>query len=300
MPPALVRFQGAQGPEIGILENGVITPTGLGDQSWAACLARWAGGDARLPRHGSHRPADEVSLLPPITETARVFCVAQNYPAHAAEAGGASPPRPAIFLKPPSAFVGSGTTITLPADSNFFDYEGELGVVVGHPGRSLRPETAHELVAGYTIGNDGSARDLQPSVLADRFQVDWFAAKSFDRASALGPGIVRRLDVPDPDLLRIRTVHNGEPVQDDLAGSMFHPIADLLAFVSGITGLRPGDVILTGTPAGVGKARGVALAGGDTISISITGIGELTSSYRSGPTPEGTPGIDEATSAQLP
>jgi 2-keto-4-pentenoate hydratase/2-oxohepta-3-ene-1,7-dioic acid hydratase in catechol pathway len=279
MPPALARFRGAQGPEIGVLGHDHVVPTGLGDEAWADCLIRWGGGDTDLPVRGHPLPTDGVSLLPPITETARVFCVAQNYPAHAAEAGGASPPRPAVFLKPTSAFVGHGSTVALPAFSSFFDYEGELAVVVGRRGRAIRPETAHQLVAGYTIGNDGSARDLQPSVLADRFQVDWFAAKAFDRGSALGPGVVRRSDVPEPELLRIRTTHNGELVQDDVAGSMFHPIADLLAFVSRIVGLLPGDVVLTGTPAGVGKARGVALAGGDTVTVSVDGVGRLTSRY---------------------
>jgi 2-keto-4-pentenoate hydratase/2-oxohepta-3-ene-1,7-dioic acid hydratase in catechol pathway len=169
--------------------------------------------------------------------------------------------------------------VVLPAASEFFDYEGELAVVVGRPGRSIRPESAHEHIAGYSIGNDGSARDLQPSVLADRFQVDWFAAKTFDSGSALGPGVVRRSEAPDLERLRIRTTHNGEVVQDDVAGSMFHSVPDLLAFVSRIVGLLPGDVILTGTPAGVGKARGVALADGDTVTVAVDGVGELSTSY---------------------
>lgn len=268
---------GAGGPEIGVLEEEHVAPTGLGDEAWSECVRRRGTGDAGLPVRG--RPLDQVELLPPITATSRVFCVAQNYPAHAAEAGGASPPRPAVFLKPPSAFVGHGATVALPATSSFFDYEGELGVVIGRPGRSIRPEDAADVIAGYTIGNDGSARDLQPSILADRFQVDWFAAKAFDGGSVLGPGVVRRSDVPEPERLRIRTTHNGELVQDDVAGSMFHPIGNLIAFVSEVVGLLPGDVILTGTPAGVGKARGVALAAGDVVTVAIDGVGELTTSY---------------------
>lgn len=279
MAPALVRFLGADGPEIGVLGHGQVVPTGLGDEAWPEWVRRWGDGDAYLPLSGRPVAVDQVELLPPITASARVFCVAQNYPAHAAEAGGASPPRPAIFLKPPSAFVGHRSTVALPAASSFFDYEGELGVVVGRPGRSIRPEDATDLIAGYTIGNDGSARDLQPSILADRFQVDWFAAKAFDGGSALGPGVVARSDVPEPERLRLRTTHNGELVQDDIAASMFHPIPNLIAFVSDVVGLLPGDVILTGTPAGVGKARGVALANGDHVTVAVAGIGELGVTY---------------------
>ncbi|MFI6674169.1 fumarylacetoacetate hydrolase family protein [Kribbella sp. NPDC050470] len=277
MAQALVRFINSGRPEIGVLERGQVLPTGLGDEAWAECVERWA--HAGLPTQGPAIPAESLSLLPPVTDSARIFCVAQNYPAHAAEAGGASPPRPAIFLKPPSAFVGHASTVELPTASSFFDYEGELAVVVGRSGRCIMPEAAAAHLAGYTIGNDGSARDLQPSVLADRFQVDWFAAKAFDRGSALGPGVVRCSDVPDPGRLRIRTVHNGDVVQDDLVSSMHHPIEELIAFVSGVVGLLPGDVILTGTPAGVGKARGVALVDGDSVTVAIDGLGELRTAY---------------------
>ncbi|TCO19610.1 5-oxopent-3-ene-1,2,5-tricarboxylate decarboxylase/2-hydroxyhepta-2,4-diene-1,7-dioate isomerase [Kribbella steppae] len=285
---SLVRFVDSGQPEVGVLDRGQVLRTGLGDESWGECLERWARGDADLPALGRPIPAQRVSLLPPITDSARVFCVAQNYPAHAAEAGGASPPRPVIFLKPPSAFVGHASTVDLPATSSFFDYEGELAVVVGRRGRSIAPEAASAYIAGYTIGNDGSARDLQPSVLANRFQVDWFAAKAFDRGSALGPGVVRRSDVPEPGQLRIRTAHNGEFVQDDVAASMYHPIEELIAFVSRVVALRPGDVILTGTPAGVGKARGVALADGDSVAVVIDGLGELSTSYSAAAASEAT------------
>ena len=279
MAPALVRFLGAKGPEVGVLGHGQVIPTGLNDEVWPECLQGWRDGSTDLPVSGRPVAVEQVELLPPITSSARVFCVAQNYPAHAAEAGGASPPRPAIFLKPPSAFVGHAAPVVLPAASSFFDYEGELGVVIGSPGRGIRPEDAFDVIAGFTIGNDGSARDLQPSILADRFQVDWFAAKTFDGGSVLGPGVVSRADVPEPERIRLRTTHNGDLVQDDVAGSMFHSIGDLIAFVSEVVGLLPGDVILTGTPAGVGKARGVALAPGDTVTVAIDGVGELCTTY---------------------
>jgi len=276
---ALVRFWSSMGPEIGTLERGFVMPSGLGDYAWADVVQKWAYDGSALPAVGRPLPVDEVRLLPPLTEVSRVFCVAQNYPAHAAEAGGASPPRPIVFLKPPSAFVGHKGAARLPETSTFFDYEGELAVVIGRPAHAVQAEDAFRVVAGFTLANDGSARDLQPATLADRFQVDWFAAKSFDRGSALGPAVIRAAELPAPQSFRLQTRHNGELVQDDVAGSMFHPIADLIAFLSRIVGLRPGDVILSGTPAGVGKARGVALGAGDTVTVSVAELGELTTRY---------------------
>jgi 2-keto-4-pentenoate hydratase/2-oxohepta-3-ene-1,7-dioic acid hydratase in catechol pathway len=276
---ALVRFRSSTGPEIGSLERGFVTPSGLGDYAWAEVVEQWANDGFVLSAVGRPVPVDEVALLPPLTEMSRVFCVAQNYPAHAAEAGGASPPRPIVFLKPPSAFVGHRAAARLPRSSTFFDYEGELAVVIGRPAQAVEAVDAADVIAGFTLANDGSARDLQPATLADRFQVDWFAAKSFDQGSALGPAVCRATESPAPETFRLRTRHNGELVQDDVAGSMFHSIPDLIAFVSRIVGLRPGDVILSGTPAGVGKARGVALGAGDTVTVGIAELGELTTRY---------------------
>jgi 2-keto-4-pentenoate hydratase/2-oxohepta-3-ene-1,7-dioic acid hydratase in catechol pathway len=274
---ALVRFESATGPQFGILEQDKVTPSGLGDEAWAAQLENWASG-ATSPA-GSSLPADEIELLPPLIGSSRIFCVAQNYPAHAAEAGGASPPKPIVFYKPPSAFVGHNRTITIPMASRFYDYEGEIAVVIGKTGTAIPAETAAEYVAGYTTANDGSARDLQPATLADRFQVDWFAAKSFENGSAMGPGIVPASALPEPEKTQLRTWHNGELVQKDTAHSMFHSIPDLISFISQIVTLRPADVILTGTPAGVGKARGIALTGGDRVTVSATGLPTLTNKY---------------------
>jgi 2-keto-4-pentenoate hydratase/2-oxohepta-3-ene-1,7-dioic acid hydratase in catechol pathway len=285
---ALVRFWSATGPELGSLDRGMVTPSGLGDARWAQLLEEWAFKGSELPAVGRPVPVGEVRLLPTLTESSRVFCVAQNYPAHAAEAGGASPPRPIVFLKPPSAFVGHQGTAVLPEASEFFDYEGEIAMVIGRPGASMSVESAMSLVAGYTIANDGSARDLQPATLADRFQVDWFAAKSFDRSSVLGPAVVRAAALPRPELLRLQTRHNGALVQDDVGGSMFHPVADLVSYLSRIVSLRPGDIVLTGTPAGVGKARGVALLDGDVVTVSVASLGELTTRYAQAPaSPDG-------------
>jgi 2-keto-4-pentenoate hydratase/2-oxohepta-3-ene-1,7-dioic acid hydratase in catechol pathway len=280
---ALVRFWSRTGPELGSLEGGMVTPSGLGDDAWPTLLQEWAIGGVEIPAAGRPVPVEEVRLLPPLTDTSRIFCVAQNYPAHAAEAGGASPPTPIVFLKPPSAFVGHEGTALLPGTSSFFDYEGEIAVVVGRAAQSVAPATAMRIVAGYSLANDGSARDLQPATLADRFQVDWFAAKSFDNGSALGPGVVRATELPAPESFRLQTWHNGDLVQDDLGASMYHPVAHLLSFVSRIVSLRPGDIVLSGTPAGVGKARGVSLADGDTVTVAVDGLGALTTRYTQAP-----------------
>lgn len=276
---ALVRFAGADGAEAGTLDGDEVTPVGLPDEPWPATVARWHAAPHDVPAAGSPVPAASVRLLPPVGAGSRVFCVAQNYPAHAAEAGGASPPRPVVFLKPVEAFVGHGATATLPASSSFFDYEGEIAVVIGEHGTALEPARAADAIAGYTVANDGSARDLQPATLADRFQVDWFAAKCSDRASALGPGVVPAAEVAPPESLWLRTWHNDELVQDDVAASMYHSIPDVVSFVSRIVELRPGDVVLTGTPAGVGKARGVRLAPGDVVTVAAAGLGRLTTHY---------------------
>jgi acylpyruvate hydrolase len=278
----IVRFSSSSGPQLGLLDDDRVWPLGLGDESLAEVVSELAS-VVRAPRAGVGLELDSLQLLPPVAAASRVFCVAQNYPAHAAEAGGASPPRPIVFMKPVSAFVGHRCAAVLPALSEFFDYEGEIAAVVGRETRGASHAEAMDAIAGYTLANDGSARDLQPAVLADRFQVDWFAAKSMDAGSALGPAIVPAWDLPGPELFEIETHHNGDLVQKDVGGSMYHSVADLVVFLSGILTLRAGDVILTGTPAGVGKARGVRLQRGDTIRVAVAGLGELENTYREGP-----------------
>jgi 2-keto-4-pentenoate hydratase/2-oxohepta-3-ene-1,7-dioic acid hydratase in catechol pathway len=167
----------------------------------------------------------------------------------------------------------------LPAVSSFFDYEGELGVVIGRAGRNISPERALEYVAGYTICNDGSARDLQNTTLAGKPTIDWFSAKAIDNSSPVGPWIVTRDEVSDPQNLRIQTRLNGDAVQDDRTSSMVFSIADQVAYISKRLTIRPGDLIATGTPAGVGKARGRALRPGDELEIEIERIGVLRSRF---------------------
>jgi 2-keto-4-pentenoate hydratase/2-oxohepta-3-ene-1,7-dioic acid hydratase in catechol pathway len=216
-----------------------------------------------------------VILLPPVDRAARVFAIAQNYPAHAAEYGGPRPPAPVIFMKPSSSLSGANQDIELPGLSKFFDYEGELAAVVGRRGRNVPPEHALECIAGYTICNDGSARDLQDTTLAGKPIIDWFSGKSLDGCSPVGPWIVSRDQVQDPQNLHLQTRLNGVTVQDERTAAMVFSLAEQVTFISQRLALEPGDLISTGTPAGVGKARGRPLQAGDELEIEIEGIGIL-------------------------
>jgi len=248
-------------------------------RSLSAFLEVWMENADQITSSGRIWPRAAVNWLPPVDPTARVFAIAQNYPAHAAEYGGPRPPAPVIFLKPSSSLAPPDGDIELPAVSSFFDYEGELGVVIGRPGRNISPERALEYVAGYTICNDGSARDLQNTILAGKPTIDWFSAKAIDNSSPVGPWIVTRDEVSDPQNLRIQTRLNGDAVQDDRTSSMVFSIAEQVAYISKRLTIRPGDLIATGTPAGVGKARGRALRPGDELEIEIERIGVLRSRF---------------------
>jgi 2-keto-4-pentenoate hydratase/2-oxohepta-3-ene-1,7-dioic acid hydratase in catechol pathway len=284
MQELIVRIATDEGAKLALLQGDSIRSTDLGDESWASVLTELIEG--RLPGvRGAEISLEDARLLPPVTARSRIFCVAQNYPAHAREAGGDAPPRPIVFLKPPQSFVGSHDTAVIPTVTRFFDYEGELGVVVGRAGQAIPAQEAHHHIAGYTIANDGSSRDLQPATLADRIQIDWFAAKSSDHGSAMGPGVVAASTVASVDELTITTRHNDAIVQHDKVGSVYHSIPRLIEFISSIVGLEPGDVILTGTPAGVGKARGVHLVAGDRVEVEVPGVGLLVTKFASSTVP---------------
>jgi 2-keto-4-pentenoate hydratase/2-oxohepta-3-ene-1,7-dioic acid hydratase in catechol pathway len=213
-----------------------------------------------------------VSIVTPVQPT-KVIAVGLNYQAHVEEvaehtgvdAAGTdtdAPPEPILFMKPPSAVIGPGDEIVLPARSDRVDYEAELVLVVSCRCKDLTPETAAEAVAGYTCGNDVTARDLQ------QLDGQWTRAKSFDTFCPLGPWMVR--DLPQPTAA-VTTRINNEVVQRGAVGEMIVAPLDLLVFVSGIMTLEPGDVIMTGTPQGVGP-----IAAGQRVTVAVDGIGMLT------------------------
>jgi 2-keto-4-pentenoate hydratase/2-oxohepta-3-ene-1,7-dioic acid hydratase in catechol pathway len=215
---------------------------------------------------------DEVNLRPPLLRPGKILCVGLNYASHLAENPAAvRPEEPFIFAKLASGVIGPGDPIVKPALSEQLDYEVELAVVVGRPMRDVPADRALEHVAGYTIMNDVSARDVQ-------FRNNQITlGKNFDTFAPMGPCLVTADDVPDPQRLRLRAWVNGEPRQDETAGDMIFGVAEVLAHLSRFMTLEPGDVVSTGTPAGVGAFRQppVFLQPGDTVTLEIESIGRL-------------------------
>jgi 2-keto-4-pentenoate hydratase/2-oxohepta-3-ene-1,7-dioic acid hydratase in catechol pathway len=212
----------------------------------------------------------------PIDRPGKIVCVGMNYRAHAAEQGREPPERPVLFAKWASALIGPGEAIRLPAISHAIDHEAELGVVLGERVRAASVENALEAVRGYLCANDVSARDLQR---ADR---QFTRAKSLDTFCPIGPSLVPAADVPDPQALRIRCLVNGEVRQDSSTADMVFTVAELIAFASEAITLEPGDLLLTGTPGGVGEFRDppLYLRDGDEVTVEIEGVGTLTNPVR--------------------
>jgi 2,4-didehydro-3-deoxy-L-rhamnonate hydrolase len=208
----------------------------------------------------------------PIARPGKIICVGMNYRDHAAESGLEVPAQPVLFAKWPNGLVGPGEPIVLPPGCDEVDYEAELGVVIGARARGLDAAEALEAVAGYICVNDVSARDLQ---FADG---QWTRAKSLDTFCPVGPRLATTDEVPDPQRLRIRCLVNGEALQDSSTEHMVFSVAELVAFISEAITLEPGDLIATGTPAGVGFTREppVFLRPGDEVTVEIEGIGALT------------------------
>jgi len=226
---------------------------------------------------------DEVAVLLAPLQPAAILCIGLNYRQHARETGAPEPAHPVLFMKPPSAVQNPGAPIELPRHlpSTKVDYECELAVVIGRRCKNATRENALDHVLGYTCANDVSARDWQ----RDFGGSQWCRGKSFDTFCPLGPWIVTADEITDPNTLPIRTVLNGEVMQESNTSDMIFDVPRLIEFLSGSTTLLPGTVILTGTPQGVGMARKppVWLAEGDTLGVQIDGIGELLNPIRQEP-----------------
>jgi len=199
-------------------------------------------------------------------------CVGLNYLDHAQETGQELPKAPLLFAKWPNTLIGDGDPIVLPDASQEVDYEAELGVVIGTTAKHVSEADALDHVAGYICLNDVSARDLQ---FADG---QWTRGKSPDTFCPIGPRLVPREEIDDPQALGIRCILNGETMQDSSTAQMIFSVAEIIAYVSRVITLEPGDLIATGTPAGVGVFRDpkVLLKDGDEVSIEIDGLGTLT------------------------
>ena len=212
----------------------------------------------------------------PFARPSKIVCVGLNYVDHAAESKMEVPTRPLLFAKWPNALIGPGQPIVLPAEAKEVDYEAELGIVIARTARKVSVDDALDFVAGYTCANDVSARDVQ---FADG---QWTRGKSFDTFCPVGPALVPAAEIADPQTLRIRCLVNGEALQDASTTDMIFPIAELIAYISDGIQLEPGDLILTGTPPGVGFARTppIFLEDGDEVTVEIEGVGTLTNPVR--------------------
>jgi 2-keto-4-pentenoate hydratase/2-oxohepta-3-ene-1,7-dioic acid hydratase in catechol pathway len=214
---------------------------------------------------GERLPLADVRLLAPVIPRSKVIGVGRNYAEHAAEQGAPVPETPLVFFKPNTSVIGPGEPIVYPAETSNLHYEGELAVVIGRICRRVPAERAGEVVFGYTVANDVTCRDLQSS------DGQWTRAKGYDSFCPLGPWIATHIDLAEAGRLDLLTSLNDEPVQGANTADMVHGVAELIAYVSSFTTLLPGDVILTGTPAGVGP-----MVAGDRVSVTISGIGTLT------------------------
>jgi 2-keto-4-pentenoate hydratase/2-oxohepta-3-ene-1,7-dioic acid hydratase in catechol pathway len=225
-------------------------------------IVRYSGNDATALGQLTNDSIDlaGAQLLPPVTPS-KIVAVGRNYAEHARELGNEAPSEPIIFLKPPTAILPPGGTIVRPAQSQRVDFEGELAIVIGKSARNIQRSAWRSVVLGFTCANDVTARDLQKK------DVQFTRGKSFDTFCPLGPCI--DTDV-DPAALSLRTRVNGQTKQDGNTHDMVFDCAAIIEFITSIMTLHAGDVILTGTPAGVGP-----LASGDNVEVEIEGIGVL-------------------------
>lgn len=259
----LIRFVTASGDAVyGIADSG------------SAREARVVSGDLFTGVTGTDRIERVTAILPPL-DPVNILCLGWNYGKHAEETHERYPEMPVVFIKATSSVIAHGSPIVLPkAGPDEVDYEAELAVIIGKRANNVSPESAEEYILGYTCANDVSARDWQLC----KQNGQWARGKSFDTFCPLGPCIVTREEVPEPNNLRIRSFLNGRVMQDSRTSDMLFSIPTIVSDLSRSMTLLPGTVILTGTPEGVGFTREppVFLGNGDEVTVAIEAIGELT------------------------
>jgi 2-keto-4-pentenoate hydratase/2-oxohepta-3-ene-1,7-dioic acid hydratase in catechol pathway len=269
----IARFAAGDEVKFGIVDADSLGPAGngtgqaVGPEPSELTIAEIAGhpfspasGEAKLT--GLTYALADVRLLAPVLPS-KVVAIGRNYLEHARETGSEPPAEPLIFLKPSTAVIGPGDAIVRPVDlSQRVDYEGELAIVFGRLCRDVPASRVPEVIFGYTCANDVTARDLQAK------DGQWARAKGFDTFCPLGPWIETALDPSD---VRLTTTVNGEVKQDSRTSLLVHDITTLVTYVTAVMTMLPGDVLLTGTPAGIGP-----VVAGDTVSVSVEGIGALT------------------------
>jgi 2-keto-4-pentenoate hydratase/2-oxohepta-3-ene-1,7-dioic acid hydratase in catechol pathway len=285
----LLTYVSGAGPRPGILVDGQVYDVPE-YASVRAVLADWDAAKQRLrdmaagPKRDG-KPLKEVRLKAPILYPGGLFCATANYTDHMYEMRKSDPPpkgetRPCFFLKTTEhSIIGPGEPAHLrPAQKQVF-WEGELGVVIGRETRSIGRDRALECVAGYVIVNDLSDATDQMARRKDMygqwFGIDWFRTKSWDSSAPMGPWITPAEDVPDPQNLAIETIAKGETMQNSNTAKMYFTVAEQIEYLSERVTLRPGDVIATGTCAGVGRPRGLFLDNGDEVAVTIGNLGTL-------------------------
>lgn len=264
-------------PEAGVLldEDNAASLASLGFPDLISVLAGGPEARARIDEFAASGPEpmglSTVKLLAPIPRPPKLICVGLNYRDHALESKMDIPAVPTIFNKFPNVVIGPGDPIVLPANSAKPDYEAEFAFVIGKGGRHIPAERWQEHVAGYTIVNDVSARDFQMAT------TQWLMGKTFDTFAPMGPWLVTADEIPDPHALDISLLLNGEVMQSSNTSELIFRIPDLIAHLSSVVTLEPGDIISTGTPSGVGFARKPPrwLRPGDDIIVRVLGLGEL-------------------------
>jgi 2-keto-4-pentenoate hydratase/2-oxohepta-3-ene-1,7-dioic acid hydratase in catechol pathway len=261
----IARFTTGEDPQFGVV-TGEVDEHGIPDDD---CVVVALNGDplyVGVQLSDEEYPLADVRLLAPVLPRSKVVGIGRNYAAHAAEMGSDVPSEPLMFIKPNTSVVGPGDPVFYPRQSSEVHYEGELAVVIGRICRDVPVERAADVIWGYTVGNDVTARDLQ------RSDVQFTRAKGFDSFCPLGPWIETELDVSD---VRVQTFLNGDLKQDGRTSDMIFDVPTLVAHVSSVMTLLPGDVLLTGTPEGVGPMQV-----GDEVEVSISGIGNLTNKVK--------------------
>jgi len=273
----IVSFAHDERRSFGVLTDGGIVDAGrrLGDRYGTLRELLAAGAITELgplAREPADFTAAQVRFLPVIADrAARIFCVGVNYMPHIREMGRGRPDYPVVFVRFTDSLVGHGGQMIRPVNSEQYDYEGELAVIIGARARHVSRADALDRVAGYSCFNDGSLRDFQ------NHGPQWIAGKNFPHSGAFGPWMVTADQIPDPGELRLTTRLNGEVMQSESVGELCFDVPALIEYISSWTALEPGDVICTGTPGGVGAGRNppVWMRNGDAVEVEISGIGTL-------------------------
>jgi len=268
----IVRYAFGGAVAVGVLQAERVFPVRAA--SLAQALAASLAGRLEVDRSGA-LPLADVELLAPVEPHNKVLAVALNYEGHIRESAQSRPERPIVFLKPFDALVGSGTAIQKPAVTDKLDYEGELALVMGRDCYQVAPEDALSYVAGITSFNDMSARDLLRVKAGNNEMLDWFSSKCLNAITPVGPAVVTLDEIGsrlrDQDITVVTRV-NGREVQRASIADMIFDVPALVSFLSSRVRLRPGDIIATGTPPGVGASTGQFLKAGDTVEVDIAPI----------------------------